>query len=99
MASPNTFEFTAGGQTGSFTVSQLGFAGPFNASVDHTNVATIAPASQSASTAGEAVTFTLTAVGAGTATATVTGAGGQYVTVSIGVTTTGGTIQARRRHP
>ena len=86
VAAPNAFAFTAVGQTGSFTLTETGFPGPWTVSSSSSAVATVTPASG-------AGPFTVTAVAAGAATLTISDGQVNTITVPVGVTTTSGAIQ------
>lgn len=84
---PQSFSLTVDG-TQLVGVGVLGDRGPYTASTDNTNVATVAPI------AGFPMNFTVTAVGPGTATLTIKGKG-KAMTATVTVTAT--STNARRR--
>lgn len=89
MIFPNTFSLAAG-STQLVGVGVLGDRGPYTATVDNANVATVAPIS------GFPMNFTVTAVAPGTATLTIKGKG-KAMTASITVTSSATSNASRRR--
>lgn len=85
LVNPTSLAFTAVGQTQTFLAQENLNSNPFTATTSNAAVATVSPGSSYGS-------FTVTAVNAGTATITVSDSSTQHVTVSVGVTTTSGSI-------
>ena len=87
---------TKAGQTGTFTVTENGYAGALtasNGSPSCAGIATFAPASGT----GPSATFTITAVAAGICQIKVQDTNGQTVAASVTVTTTTGSVSSKRR--
>jgi hypothetical protein len=87
---------TKAGQTGTFTVTENGYAGALtasNGSPSCAGIATFAPASAT----GPSATFTITAVAAGICQIKVQDTNGQTVAASVTVTTTTGNVSSKRR--
>jgi hypothetical protein len=87
---------TTAGSTGTFTVTENGYAGALTASNGTPSCAGIATVAPAAGT-GPSATFTVTAVAAGICQIKVQDTNGQTVAVSITVTTTSGSISSKRR--
>ncbi len=87
---------TRAGQTGTFTVTENGYAGTLtasNGSPSCSGIATFAPASATGPTA----TFTITAVAAGICQIKVQDTNSQTVAASVTVTTTSGNVSSKQR--
>jgi streptogramin lyase len=83
---PSSIDFTAAGQTQSFSISENNYSGEFTVSGCSSLIATVAPT-------GPATSFTATAVAAGTCTLTVSDTMNNSTLVSVTVTTTNFEIQ------
>ncbi|MBV8580231.1 MAG: hypothetical protein JOZ86_06305 [Candidatus Eremiobacteraeota bacterium] len=93
---PNTVAMTVVGATAPFTASETAYTGTLtaaNGTPSCSGIATVAPATAS----GPSGNFTVTAVAAGQCQLTVKDTNGQTATVTVYVTTTGGTISSKHR--
>jgi len=86
VATPNAFAFTATAQTGTFTLSETGYPGPWTVTSSNPSAVSVSPASGTGP-------FTVTAVAAGSATISVTDGQTNTISVPVGVTVTSGAIQ------
>ncbi|MBV9407856.1 MAG: hypothetical protein JO164_03475, partial [Candidatus Eremiobacteraeota bacterium] len=93
---PSTLSFTTAGSAQPFTANENAYAGTLtaaNGSPSCAGIATVSPATAT----GPSGAFTVTAVAAGQCQLTVKDTNGQTATVTVYVTTTGGTISSKHR--